>query len=109
MDQKENQFVVDDVRKTIMCTIMATLGGTTYDYEKVTQWTMALAEKCTVALCNLKNAYKYVVNCTILQKTGAGLHIASSCYWDTTADRTCTVRWQNKSMFCIVSVFVLTI
>lgn len=28
-----------------------------------------------------------------MQKNGAGLHTASSCYWDNTTDGSCTVRY----------------
>lgn len=28
----------------------------------------------------------FAVNCTIMQKSGAGLHTANSCYWDTNTD-----------------------
>ena len=41
--------------------------------------------------------------------SGAGLHTASSCYWDNSTDGSCTVRWENKTMYCIVSVFGLAI
>ena len=44
-----------------------------------------------------------------MQKNGAGLHTASSCYWDNSTDGSCTVRWENKTMYCIVSVFGLAI
>jgi len=49
------------------------------------------------------------VTCTIMQKNGAGLHTASSCFWDNSTDGSCTVRWENKTMYCIVSVFGLAI
>ena len=49
------------------------------------------------------------VTCVIMQKNGAGLHTASSCYWDNSTDGSCTVRWENKTMYCIVSVFGLAI
>ena len=50
-----------------------------------------------------------VVNCVIMQKTGAGLHTAISCYWDTSTDGSCTIKWENKTMYCIVTVFGLAI
>lgn len=49
------------------------------------------------------------VTCMIMQKNGAGLHTASSCYWNNDMDGSCTVRWENKTMYCIVSVFGLSI
>lgn len=58
----------------------------------------------------VNNIYSLLpVNCTIMQKNGAGLHTASSCYWDNASDGSCTVRWENKTMYCIVSVFGLAI
>ena len=50
-----------------------------------------------------------LVTCVIMQKNGAGLHTASSCFWDNTTDGSCTVRWENKTMYVIVSVFGLSI
>lgn len=109
MDDDENQFVVDDVRKIIKDTIEATISGSSYQQEKVNQWSAVVSEQCLTALSKLKKSFKYVVTCSILQKTGAGLHTASSCYWDGATDGTCTVRWENRSMYCIVSVFGLAI
>lgn len=109
MDDDENQFVVDDVSKIINDTIEATIGGSMYQQDKVNTWSAAVSEQCLNALSKLKKAFKYVVTCSIMQKTGAGLHTASSCYWDSATDGTCTVRWENKTMYCIVSVFGLAI
>lgn len=49
------------------------------------------------------------VTCAIMQKNGAGFHAASSCYWDNMTDGSCTVRWENKTMYVIVSVYGLAI
>ena len=120
---------------------------------------------CKMFLMKIKwiNAYtctvlSYIsVTCVIMQKNGAGLHTASSCFWDNSTDGrypplfplslclclclslslslslswswifrhscnivlnqyficiftgSCTVRWENKTMYCIVSVFGLAI
>lgn len=108
------------------------------------------------ALCVL-----HTVTCVIMQKNGAGLHTASSCFWDNSTDGknhlykwscphhgskypklqvymlsssssfsvgcdkkkarvlstiysfwptgSCTIRWENKTMYCIVTVFGLAI
>lgn len=40
--------------------------------------------RCNVHMCNTVCCDS--VNCTIMQKSGAGLHTANSCYWDTTTD-----------------------
>ncbi|XP_074038729.1 dynein light chain Tctex-type isoform X2 [Leptinotarsa decemlineata] len=109
MDDDENQFIVDDVSKIVKDTIETVLSGTSYQQEKVNQWSATVSEQCLSALSKMKKQFKYVVTCSIMQKTGAGLHTASSCYWDSATDGTCTVRWENKSMYCVVTVFGLAI
>uniref|UniRef100_A0A671N251 Uncharacterized protein n=1 Tax=Sinocyclocheilus anshuiensis TaxID=1608454 RepID=A0A671N251_9TELE len=32
-------------------------------------------------------------------KNGAGLQTASSCFWDNSTDGSCTVRWENKTIY----------
>ncbi|XP_060520420.1 dynein light chain Tctex-type 1-like [Cylas formicarius] len=109
MDEEENQFVVDDVMKIGKEVIESVLTGTVYHQEKVNQWSAAISEQCLNALSKMKKNFKYVVTCSIMQKSGAGLHTASSCYWDSATDGTCTVRWENKSVYCVVTVFGLAI
>jgi dynein light chain Tctex-type 1 len=38
-----------------------------------------------------------------------GLHTALSCLWNGTTDGCLTVKWENKSVFSIISVFGLTV
>lgn len=33
-----------------------------------------------------KEAFKYIVTCVIMQKNGAGMHMATSCHWDNSSD-----------------------
>eukprot|EP00434_Breviolum_minutum_P042023 symbB.v1.2.037386.t1/scaffold5505.1/size26367/2 len=62
-----------------------------------------------------KKPFKYVVSCIIMQRNGAGLHTATSCWWDAGNDGVYTYMWPrekskdvvNKSMYCIVTVFGL--
>ncbi|EPQ12116.1 Dynein light chain Tctex-type 3 [Myotis brandtii] len=49
------------------------------------------------------------VTCAVVQRSAYGFHTASSCFWDTTSDGTCTVRWENRTMNCIVNVFAIAI
>ena len=49
------------------------------------------------------------VTAVIMQKNGAGLHTATSCFWDQSCDGSATLRWENKSMYCLVTVFGLSI
>ena len=60
-------------------------------------------------LKELNKPFKYIVTAVLMQKNGAGLHTATSCFWDSTTDGSATLRWENKTMYCIVTVFGLSI
>ena len=106
---EETQFVVDEVSNIIKEAIEACIGGNSYAHAKVSQWTNSVVESFLASLTKLQKPFKYIVTCVIMQKNGAGLHTASSCFWDNSTDGSCTVRWENKTMYCIVSVFGLAI
>jgi len=106
---EETAFVVDEVSNIIKEAVESAIGGNAYAHNKVNQWTSNVVEQCLNQLTKLQKPFKYIVTCTIMQKNGAGLHTASSCFWDNTTDGSCTVRWENKTMYCIVSVFGLSL
>uniref|UniRef100_A0A8C5JRT0 Dynein light chain Tctex-type 1 n=1 Tax=Junco hyemalis TaxID=40217 RepID=A0A8C5JRT0_JUNHY len=89
--------------------IEGAIGGNAYQHSKVNQWTTSVVEQTLSQLTKLGKPFKYIVTCVIMQKNGAGLHTASSCFWDNSSDGTCTVRWENKTMYCIVSAFGLAL
>ena len=107
--REESQFIVDDVSKIIKEAIEHTIGGNAYQHDKVNNWTGHVVENCLSVLTKEQKPYKYIVTSMIMQKNGAGLHTASSCYWNNDTDGSCTVRWENKTMYCIVSVFGLAV
>ncbi|XP_023662785.1 dynein light chain Tctex-type 1 isoform X1 [Paramormyrops kingsleyae] len=115
---EETAFVVDEVSAIIKESVEGAIGGNAYQHSRVNQWTTNVVEQCLSQLTKLGKPFKYIVllmdfwlavTCVIMQKNGAGLQTASSCFWDNTTDGSCTVRWENKSMYCIVSVFGLAI
>ena len=61
------------------------------------------------AVSTLSSIPAAAVSCVLLEKSGAGLRVASSCYWDQTTDGSCTVRWENQAIACIVNVFGLAV
>lgn len=109
MLEDDTTFITEDVNKVIKDSIEAVIGANSYQVDKVNQWSTSISESVLTALSKLKKPFKYVVTCSIMQKVGAGLHTASSCYWDSATDGTCTVRWESHTMYCIVSVFGLAI
>ncbi|XP_018012644.1 dynein light chain Tctex-type 1 [Hyalella azteca] len=105
----ENQFVMDEVSAIIKMSVETVIGGNGYTSAKVNGWTAQVVESVLGNLSKLNKSFKYIVTCVIMQKNGAGLHTASSCYWDNATDGSCTVRWENKTMYCIVSVYGLSL
>lgn len=90
-------------------TIQSQLGTNVYTPKKVPAWTSSIVENTLKTLQNQQKPYKWIVTAIIMQRTGAGLHTASTCFWDTKTDGSCTIRWENKSMHCIATVFALHI
>ncbi|KAF4516791.1 hypothetical protein B566_EDAN004630 [Ephemera danica] len=106
---EECNFNADEVSPIIKEAVEKVIGGNSYEQGKVNSWSNSVVEACLTTLTKHQKPFKYIVTCTIMQKNGAGLHTASSCYWDNTTDGSCTVRWENKTMYVIVSVFGLAI
>ncbi len=80
-----------------------------YDSKSVHMWSSEIVMKVLKQLNKQSKPYKYVVTCVIMQKNGAGLHTASTCYWDTKMDQSCSCPWSNASMHAICTVFALHI
>ena len=108
-DNEASSFVVDEVSNIIKESIETAIGGNSYTSNKIGIWTNSIVESTLASLTKLQKAFKYIVTCIIMQKNGAGLTTASSCYWDKEMDGSCTVRWENKTIYCIVTVFGLAI
>ncbi|VDN10996.1 unnamed protein product [Dibothriocephalus latus] len=83
---EETTFIVDEVANIVKENIENTVGSSTYVHSKVNQWTSTIIEQVLNQLTKLGKPFKYIVTCVIMQKCGAGLHTASSCYWDNTTD-----------------------
>mmetsp|Transcript_5273 Transcript_5273/g.13492 ORF Transcript_5273/g.13492 Transcript_5273/m.13492 type:complete len:113 (+) Transcript_5273:206-544(+) len=106
---EEAAFVQDEVSSIVKESIDQVMQIATYNHAKVPQWTSDVIETCMKKLTLLNKPFKYIVTCAIMQRTGAGLHMASSCYWDNTSDGSVTQKWENKTCYCIVTVFGLAI
>jgi len=91
-DTNETSFIVDEVSNIIKESIEATIGSQSYQQAKINTWTSNIVEAILNSLTKLNKPFKYIVSCVIMQKNGAGLHTASSCFWDNTTDGSCTVR-----------------
>lgn len=102
-------FVADEVVNIIKETADSILGPHNYHHTRVAGWCSKLCEEVLKRLADQHKPFKYIVTALIMQRTGAGLHCASSCYWDNLTDASCSYKWSGRSMYCIVTVFGLAI
>nr|CAH8874778.1 unnamed protein product [Trichobilharzia regenti] len=93
---EETTFVPEEVKNIVKEVIEAIVGSSSYSQSKVQLWTSTVIEQCLNQLTKLGKPFKYIVTCIIMQKSGAGLHTASSCYWDNTTD-VVSNRFSNSS------------
>ncbi|XP_068198239.1 dynein light chain Tctex-type 1 [Antennarius striatus] len=107
--EEDTAFDTEEVGRIIKEAVEGAIGGHAYQHSRVPQWSASTVEQCLSQLAKLRKPFKYIVTCIIMQKNGAGLQTASTCFWDNATDGSCTVRWENKSMYCIISVFGLAI
>lgn len=66
-----------------------------------------IVEGCMKEVRSLPMPRKYIVNCTIIQQNGAGLHAATSCVWDAEADTSYTHTRSYKSLVLVITVYGL--
>uniref|UniRef100_A0AAZ3QZX9 Dynein light chain Tctex-type 3 n=1 Tax=Oncorhynchus tshawytscha TaxID=74940 RepID=A0AAZ3QZX9_ONCTS len=71
---------------SVLQCIQSIIGEESYRQDTVNQWTAKIVEQALTLLVKQTKSYKYIVSCAVMQKSGAGLHTANSCYWDTVTD-----------------------
>mmetsp|Transcript_88074 Transcript_88074/g.229696 ORF Transcript_88074/g.229696 Transcript_88074/m.229696 type:complete len:123 (+) Transcript_88074:77-445(+) len=114
-NSEESAWAPDEVEKIVVETLDGHLKEQQYDQEQVPHWINHICETVMAKLSETKKPYKYVVTCAIMQRNGAGIHSATSCYWDAGTDAFLTYVWPrekskdvvNRSMWAIVTVFGL--
>ena len=103
------EFSVEDVEAIVRTAIVGTLNQHQFNAKKVNEWTNSIVQNCLKELQALARAFKYVITCVIMQKTGAGLNTTASMFWDTAKDGHCKVPWQNATMNCLVTIYGLSV
>eukprot|EP00994_Dinema_validum_P003920 NODE_1942_length_802_cov_101.446215_g1539_i0.p1 GENE.NODE_1942_length_802_cov_101.446215_g1539_i0~~NODE_1942_length_802_cov_101.446215_g1539_i0.p1 ORF type:complete len:119 (+),score=15.84 NODE_1942_length_802_cov_101.446215_g1539_i0:122-478(+) len=109
IDIKEiEQTFADEVKDLVDEGVSNVISSTmAYNHSKVGMWVNQVVENCMKKLMELKMPRKYIVNATIMQKNGAGLHTATSCYWDNEGDSSYTHKLENKTLICVTTVYGL--
>ena len=99
------KFENDTIRAITEQAIQECLQSHSYDHLLVKKWSNYILENSLRTLCEIFKSYKFVSECTIIQKSGGGMEFATRCFWDSMNDGMVIVRWENESMYCVVSIF----
>jgi dynein light chain Tctex-type 1 len=108
----EVTFIPENVEPICYTAIEAVLKDKMYNESMVQKWVDEICASITKELVEMNKPFKYLVSAVVMQKNGAGLHQAYSCYWDNAIDNTIVAKWPsekkkdpNARMVCIVTVF----
>eukprot|EP01054_Gregarina_sp_Poly1_P003670 Gregarina_sp_Poly_1__3669@NODE_2080_length_2720_cov_125_513381_g1342_i0_p4_GENE_NODE_2080_length_2720_cov_125_513381_g1342_i0NODE_2080_length_2720_cov_125_513381_g1342_i0_p4_ORF_typecomplete_len115_score15_55Tctex1/PF03645_13/5_9e24DUF3335/PF11814_8/0_069NARP1/PF12569_8/0_096_NODE_2080_length_2720_cov_125_513381_g1342_i016211965 len=99
----------EGLKKEMLQIVKDTLTDKAYESTQIPTWVDVITSQTIDKLTKRSDALKYVVSVIILEKKNGGFHLFSTCYWDQECDGTVTVRWDNPTMHCVVSVFGLSI
>jgi dynein light chain Tctex-type 1 len=80
-----------------------------YVADEIPELSGEISERCLARARELCPTYKIVVNVSILQRTGSGLHTCSACFWDRELDSCCSVRWESTNMYAIIAIFGVSV
>uniref|UniRef100_A0A915EYS6 Dynein light chain Tctex-type n=1 Tax=Echinococcus canadensis TaxID=519352 RepID=A0A915EYS6_9CEST len=107
--EQPSAFSSIEVSAVIKDIVANALTNNKFQSAKMNAWASEITEQCLYQLTKLNRPFKYLVTCVIMQKDGTSLYTGSTCYWDATTDGNCTIKWENGSMYCIVTCFGLAI
>eukprot|EP01065_Artemidia_motanka_P033425 TRINITY_DN40421_c0_g1_i1.p1 TRINITY_DN40421_c0_g1~~TRINITY_DN40421_c0_g1_i1.p1 ORF type:complete len:113 (+),score=30.74 TRINITY_DN40421_c0_g1_i1:109-447(+) len=109
-DDDEPPSVQDEVKQVTISAVGKVFSDKlVYQHEKVGLWVDQICGFCVQDCNSLPMRRKYVAHCTIMQRSGAGVHNATSVFWDTEADGYYSYTVQNKTMICTTTLYGLAL
>jgi dynein light chain Tctex-type 1 len=105
MQHESFAVLKEEVASSVNKLVNSFLQSKEYSQDEVQQWTASLSEEIVKTLKGMSSNFKFCVSCMILQKGDAGMHISTTCYWDSNQDGSVAIKCENNSMYCIVNIF----
>uniref|UniRef100_A0AC35G3S6 Dynein light chain Tctex-type 1 n=1 Tax=Panagrolaimus sp. PS1159 TaxID=55785 RepID=A0AC35G3S6_9BILA len=85
-----------------------TISQQPYQHMEAVKWNTNIVESITQGLVGLNPYFKYCVSIIIMQAgLGAGLNVASTCYWDRHTDASYSIKWETKSVVAVCTIFAV--
>ncbi|CCW61832.1 unnamed protein product [Phytomonas sp. EM1] len=97
----------EGIQEDVSTLLRSKLGNEEWSSVKVDIWVEDIIGAILKELAELKKPFKYVVNCTIMQRTGAAIASGFASLWDNTKDGVVHVPFENDSLVCTVTVYFL--
>lgn len=83
---------------------------TRYQHTKIAALVTSISDQIVQRLTQeAKLPRKYIALVSVLQKNGAGVYAISSCSWNPTSDACYVHKSENSAMYCIVTVYGITV
>eukprot|EP00826_Nyctotherus_ovalis_P017328 TRINITY_DN1509_c0_g1_i10.p4 TRINITY_DN1509_c0_g1~~TRINITY_DN1509_c0_g1_i10.p4 ORF type:complete len:112 (+),score=50.49 TRINITY_DN1509_c0_g1_i10:108-443(+) len=101
--------VKEQLREVVLGSIEAELKGKEYSAKEGPTYAHQISESVIKQLPEKSKDFKYSVSCIILNKSEGGLHMSSSCFWNASTDGNIVERWENETMYCIVTLFAFAL
>ena len=101
--------IKDQLQKVVVSCIESELKGKEYSIKDGPTYAHQISETIVKTLAERSKDFKYSVSCIILNKSEGGLHMSSSCFWNASTDGNIVERWENETMYCIVTLFAFAI
>lgn len=83
---------------------------TRYVHQRIPNLVNTIAEQVVQRMTQeAKLPRKYIAHVVILQKNGSGLYAITSCSWNPRSDSCYVHKGENAAMYCIVTLFGVTV
>ncbi len=99
----------DEITSKAHNVMSSVLENKSYNPAKVPEWIDGINMNCVDYLRKASPNFKYIVNCFIQQKVGAGLHFDTITHWDSKHDGAVTSKFENESLICVIVIFGLSL
>eukprot|EP00672_Neobodo_designis_P020222 CAMPEP_0174836614 /NCGR_PEP_ID=MMETSP1114-20130205/6198_1 /TAXON_ID=312471 /ORGANISM="Neobodo designis, Strain CCAP 1951/1" /LENGTH=108 /DNA_ID=CAMNT_0016070617 /DNA_START=53 /DNA_END=379 /DNA_ORIENTATION=+ len=105
----EKYTVADEAADVVreVCTRILT-PEPSYDHRRVPQLVDQVVDGVLSKLAQSKLPRKYIVQCTLVQRNGAGIHSIAACSWNADSDGCYQYQCETKAIIGLVTVFGVT-
>lgn len=108
-EDDEADFVSERIQEIAKNAVSQVLGDAVYSSAKSGEWCTQISDNCLKELTKLNKPFKFLVTCILMQKSGAGLCTAATCFWDSKTDGLCSLQVNGETFDCIVTVYMCQI